>query len=119
MGTTQMSHYDLNARLDGPTPDGDDGDQPVAAGKAKKRKGKKNKKKGDQDELQAFDMNTGNYTTDMALNDTETPMAGKKVKKDKKKKKKDKGKNKGDELQSVAMEDEGPEEGQHRSSDDK
>lgn len=52
--TTQMSHYDLNARLDGPTADKDDENQPV--GKSKKRKGKKNKKKGDQDELQAFDM---------------------------------------------------------------
>jgi hypothetical protein len=25
--TTQMSHYDLNARLDGPTPDGEDGNE--------------------------------------------------------------------------------------------
>jgi hypothetical protein len=98
--TTQMSHYDLNARLDGPNPDGNDDDdnQPVAAGKTKKRRSKKNKKKGDQDDLQAFDMNTGNFTTDMGnttqgLNDTEAPMNGKKVKKDKKKKRKDKKKN--------------------------
>jgi len=61
--TTQMSHYDINTRGDGqgPTPDGEE-----TQGKTtKKRKGKKGKKKGDNDELQAFDMNTGQYTTDM------------------------------------------------------
>jgi len=41
-----MSHYDLNARLEGPTPDGVD--EPIQ-GKTKKRKGKKNKKKGSQE----------------------------------------------------------------------
>ena len=40
-----MSHYDLNARLEGPTPDGGY-DDPIQ-GKTKKRKSKKNKKKGD------------------------------------------------------------------------
>lgn len=96
--TTQMSHYDLNARTDGPTPDGEE-----TVGKpTKKRKGKKNKKKGDNDELQAFDMNTGSYTTAMGdtttgLNDTDAPLKGKK-RKEGKKKRKDKHKNKGDDL---------------------
>lgn len=45
--TTQMSHYDLNARTEGgPVPDGEE-----TVGKTKKRKGKKGKKKGDNDEL--------------------------------------------------------------------
>ena len=54
--TTQISHYDLNSRNEGPTPEMDDEtpgiEQPV--GKTKKRKGKKGKgkgKKGDGDDL--------------------------------------------------------------------
>lgn len=124
--TTQMSHYDLNARLEGPTFDGEYDD--TIKGKTKKRKSKKNKKKGDQDDLQAFDMSTGNYTTEMGnttqgLNDTEAPL-NKKTKKDKKKKRKDK-KNKGDYLQSVPIEgpdygeDQEESNGQQKSSDDK
>jgi len=57
--TTQMSHYDLNARNgEEPTPDGEE-----TVGKTKKRKSKKNKKKNDNDELQAFDSGSNAYTT--------------------------------------------------------
>jgi hypothetical protein len=94
-----MSHYDLNARTEGgPAPDGEE-----TVGKTKKRKGKKGKKKGDNDELQAFDMVTGQYTTTgmgdttSGLNETDAPLKGKK-RKEGKKKRKDKHKNKGDDV---------------------
>merc|ERR1712028_53884 len=50
--TTQMSHYDLNARTgEEATPDGEE-----TVGKTKKRKSKKGKKgKGGDDDLHAFD----------------------------------------------------------------
>jgi len=107
--TTQMSHYDLNAKAgEEPTPDGEE-----TVGKTKKRKSKKGKKgKNDNDELQAFDYATGDYTTQMGdttqgLNETDAPLKGKK-RKDGKKKRKDKHKNKGDDVQDLEVE--GPDE---------
>lgn len=48
--TTQMSHYDLNSQLDGPTPDDETMGKPQK--KSKKKGGKKGKgKKGDGDDL--------------------------------------------------------------------
>ena len=92
--TTQMSHYDLNARTAGEeaTPDGEE-----TVGKTKKRKSKKKKGKGGDDELQAFDYATGEYSTQMGettqgLNETDAPLKGKKRKEGKNKQKSEKEK---------------------------